>query len=389
MKDIIQETIEAGIHFAYVFTVISLGNRPEIVEKIDVSKLDISGLLNCHRPPLIEFLSKYKIDWEHQLNLSKDSYYIGLKNYSFDNLPEKPLNIRSWFILSYTSQFMFFTSLDDELLNTGMYQAEFCMVSLGIERKFIRQSLEQAIRGNEKQKMDYWLDILEAAKKSAKPLILDKSIVEGSKIFISYAREDLEHAERMYQDLKNEGFNPWLDTENLLPGQDWKSLIKKEIKNCRFFIALLSSNSITKRGYCQKELGEALETVPDSGIFLIPVRLDNCKPSNEKLNQIHRVDIWLDWDEGMKKIIKAMISDAKIKTEAEQSGQADAPIGAPLTLLLDKERRTQWHEKFFQVSTTNLIIGERLPSEVSEQLKATSLHLTTTGNLLLQAVTPL
>lgn len=58
MKDIIQETIEAGIHFAYVFTVISLGNRPEIVEKIDVSKLDISGLLNCHRPPLIEFLSK-------------------------------------------------------------------------------------------------------------------------------------------------------------------------------------------------------------------------------------------------------------------------------------------------------------------------------------------
>ena len=59
-------------------------------------------------------------------------------------------------------------------------------------------------------------------------------------IFISYAREDVEAARKLYRDLKNAELNPWLDEEVLLPGQNWKSAIKKAIKESRFFIALLS-----------------------------------------------------------------------------------------------------------------------------------------------------
>ena len=50
------------------------------------------------------------------------------------------------------------------------------------------------------------------------------------------------------------GLNPWIDKENLLPGQEWKRTITKAISESSYFIALLSTNSISKKGYIQKEL---------------------------------------------------------------------------------------------------------------------------------------
>ena len=44
-------------------------------------------------------------------------------------------------------------------------------------------------------------------------------------IFISYANEDSEIAKKLYYDLKKEGFIPWIDFEDLKPGQNWKDAI--------------------------------------------------------------------------------------------------------------------------------------------------------------------
>ncbi len=101
------------------------------------------------------------------------------------------------------------------------------------------------------------------------------------KIFISYAREDQNIALRLYRDLISVGLNPWIDKENLLPGQDWKQTITKAIGESSYFIALLSTNSISKKGYIQKELRIAIDVwseLPPSTIFIIPVRLEECEP---------------------------------------------------------------------------------------------------------------
>ncbi len=100
-------------------------------------------------------------------------------------------------------------------------------------------------------------------------------------VFISYAQEDLKAAKKLYLNLKKAGANPWLDKENLLPGQNWKDTIKREIKKCRYFIAVLSVNSVGKKGYVQNEVVEALDRIkefPPSEIFIIPARLDECQP---------------------------------------------------------------------------------------------------------------
>ena len=127
-------------------------------------------------------------------------------------------------------------------------------------------------------------------------------------VFISYAREDSYAAKRLWKDLKDAGLNPWLDKESLLPGQQWELEIRKAIKNSAYFLAVLSSNSVDKRGYLQKELKfglEVLDEVPESQIFVIPARLNECDMPYEKLRKYHYVDLFPDWEEGVRRILQS------------------------------------------------------------------------------------
>ena len=108
-------------------------------------------------------------------------------------------------------------------------------------------------------------------------------------IFISYAREDIEAAKRLYGDLQKKGLYPWFDQKSILAGEKWEITIKNAIKDCRYFVALLSSNSVAKRGFVNKELTQALEVLneyPEPEIYIIPVRLDDCTPTHEKLKEL-------------------------------------------------------------------------------------------------------
>lgn len=130
-------------------------------------------------------------------------------------------------------------------------------------------------------------------------------------IFISYAREDLEEAQRLHRTLRRFGLPVWMDTVDLIPGQDWQTEIRKAIRNCSYFVVLLSKNSISKRGFVQRELKEALDVfleLPPGRVFLIPVRLDQCEPSDERIRRLHWVDFFPSWETGLQKLLSAVSS---------------------------------------------------------------------------------
>ena len=60
-----------------------------------------------------------------------------------------------------------------------------------------------------------------------------------AKIFISYAREDNQPAERLRADLENKGFRVWKDTHELLPGEKWEHKIKKALEEHDFVVLCL------------------------------------------------------------------------------------------------------------------------------------------------------
>lgn len=136
----------------------------------------------------------------------------------------------------------------------------------------------------------------------------------SNRVFISYAKEDRTYAARLYRDLKAAGANPWMDTRNLKPGQRWQAEIEGEIENCTHFVALLSSRSVSKRGYVQSEIRRALEIwdrLPDRTIFLIPARLDECSPSHRALESFQRVDLFPRWKNGFAQILASLdLNDA-------------------------------------------------------------------------------
>lgn len=99
-------------------------------------------------------------------------------------------------------------------------------------------------------------------------------------IFISYATEDFQYAEKLYEFLSTAGYKPWMDKKNLLPGQNWDFFIQNALRKADFIILLLSSTSVNKRGYVQKKFTKALnycEEKLDSDVFIIPIKIDNCE----------------------------------------------------------------------------------------------------------------
>jgi TIR domain len=131
----------------------------------------------------------------------------------------------------------------------------------------------------------------------------------GITVFISYAEEDADAARRLYNDLIVAGLNPWIDKEKILPGQNLEFEIRKAIKNGGYFLSLNSSRSVQKIGVVQIELKEALEVqknFPESAVYLIPVRIDNCQLGYQKLEEIQHVDMFPDWKRGLEKIMQTM-----------------------------------------------------------------------------------
>ena len=104
--------------------------------------------------------------------------------------------------------------------------------------------------------------------------------------FISYASEDSKIAERLGNDLNTANVITWLSKDAILPGEKWKIAINKAIRNNRYFIPLFSSISVRKSGQLQREFKYAIdyaEGFPESEIFIIPTRLDECEIPYEKL----------------------------------------------------------------------------------------------------------
>ena len=121
-------------------------------------------------------------------------------------------------------------------------------------------------------------------------------------IFLAHASEDKPAVLALHERLKQAGYKPWLDKKDLIPGQNWRSVIPKAIADSQLFIACLSQRSIAKQGFVQREFKMALNQYadrPPNSIYLIPLRLDECEIPDLRqeeyglnLRDLHWLDYW-------------------------------------------------------------------------------------------------
>jgi hypothetical protein len=135
-----------------------------------------------------------------------------------------------------------------------------------------------------------------------------------NQIFISYARSDSAEVEEIYERLSLAGFRPWMDKKDILPGEDFAFCIKQAIKHSNFFLACLSSNSVNRRGFIQREIKTALdlwEEKLNSDIYLVPVRLEPCE-APVSLSGFQWIDLFgSEKDDNWEKLLKALQTGAR------------------------------------------------------------------------------
>jgi hypothetical protein len=134
------------------------------------------------------------------------------------------------------------------------------------------------------------------------------------RVFIAYATEDRPAAERLFKQLTARGFAAWLDRRKLLPGQDWPQRIEDAITSSDFFIACFSAKSIKKRGGFQTEIRLALDVanrMPLDDVFLIPVRLDDCRVPTRIQRETQYVDLFPDWRAGFERVLRIIDSEVR------------------------------------------------------------------------------
>ncbi len=127
------------------------------------------------------------------------------------------------------------------------------------------------------------------------------------RVFIAYAAEDLPVARRLCDALREHGCSPWLDKEQLLPGQNWPRAIEQAIDVADAFVACFSPRSVAKHGQFQCEIRYALDCArrrPLDDAFLIPVRIEECRVPRRIADQTQYVDLFKDWDRGVRLIAK-------------------------------------------------------------------------------------
>lgn len=141
------------------------------------------------------------------------------------------------------------------------------------------------------------------------------------RVFLAYAKEDRNEVKKLYDELQKAGFEPWMDEEKLLPGQNWPRAIQRAIELSDFFLICFSRRSVEKRGFFQAELRYALDVaacVPLEEIFLVPARLNSCEVPIQIARRTQYIDLFPDWEMGIKALI-LMMKGQTIQREKRRS----------------------------------------------------------------------
>jgi hypothetical protein len=152
--------------------------------------------------------------------------------------------------------------------------------------------------------------------------------------FISYAHEDLADAIRLHRELTEMGASPWMDRFDLIGGENLSFAITRALRDCSHVVVLVSSQSVTKTGFVQKELQRALELLqehPPERIFMIPVRLDQSEPSHPILRELVWIDLFTDYAAGLSQLARSLGLELQRATQTSAASTIGLDSARPLS----------------------------------------------------------
>lgn len=175
-------------------------------------------------------------------------------------------------------------------------------------------------------------------------------------IFFSYAREDKCAVDQLYRRFKDHGLCPWMDhppspfqLDGIGVGEEWDTVLRQRIESSSLGLAFMSSKSVIKEGYFQRELRLLLNRQMDQPVgkpYLISVLLDDCTPPDMKVDTFRIRD--LEWYPLFQQGVGDLISSVKRLTASVPDSQlrtsTDAEIAASNSQIAFLKSQVGGHE---------------------------------------------
>jgi TolB-like protein len=115
-------------------------------------------------------------------------------------------------------------------------------------------------------------------------------------VFLSYASQDAEAAQRICEALRAAGVEVWLDQSELRGGDAWDESIRDQIKACALFIPVISANAHARvEGYFRLEWKLAIDRshrIASKQPFLLPVVIDDTRQADDTIPERFRDLQW-------------------------------------------------------------------------------------------------
>jgi hypothetical protein len=127
-----------------------------------------------------------------------------------------------------------------------------------------------------------------------------------NKVFFSYSRMDAsEFTLKLALDLKKEGFNVWIDQEDIRAGTEWDLEIEKALETCDCLLFIESEKSVSSHNVLD-EVYYALEQKKR----VIPIIYHDSK-TPFRIQRLQHIDFSKNYDEGLPDLIKELKRDCR------------------------------------------------------------------------------
>lgn len=137
------------------------------------------------------------------------------------------------------------------------------------------------------------------------PLAPEDSAEHQPGVFISHRGEDANLAERLADDIRQAGFQVWLDEWEIDLGDSIVERINSGLENARYVVLCYSNAGVLSPWMGREWMSALARQLNGYGVKVLPVRLSGGEPP-AILADIKYADLVKDWDRGVSELLRAM-----------------------------------------------------------------------------------
>ena len=172
-------------------------------------------------------------------------------------------------------------------------------------------------------------------------------------VFLSYASEDMEAAQRMADALRASGIEVWFDKSELRGGDAWDQKIRRELQDCTLFMPIISAHTAARHeGYFRLEwdlADQRTHMIARNRAFILPVCVDATPESSADTPESFQRVQWTRLPGGETPSVFVERVKRLLSGEALASARAHPSLEAT--------RATGWPKRLLPVAVVLVILG--------------------------------